>query len=354
MKILLKFLVLLQLIHFLKAAESESDKIFSTATQLHSNVILEVANVARSANSNSSQRGYITANGVKLGVIEEHTDRIIVAFRGIDSFSSLYIAALRYLMCASRVPFGNYKGEIHSGVVEAFANIVSSKEYQSIFNLDRKKECIFTGYGLGGAVALLAGLHFKFKISEEKDDTKVSGHVHNQVKILTFSAPRVSDTKLREEFLSKIGKENILQFQYYSDCSPTLPTYKHVGIPIYILSYEHIRDIYYDRGRLSRLLGGAALMAEGLCILSKCSEKSTIFFKTTVSCLASIETFVVGESIPSPESIFMSFMKTKHTIEDYKNSRNEISTYLEVPDDVGSESMFSLQRGFLKVFYKML
>ena len=97
------------------------------------------------------------------------------------------------------------------------------------------KELIFTGHSLGGALAIIAGERFsrEYKLSP------------NQLKIITFSAPRVGGDDFVKRTYGTITRENILNFVCGGDAVPKVPLrkmmkYSDIGIVVDVLSIEQV------------------------------------------------------------------------------------------------------------------
>jgi hypothetical protein len=344
-----------------KSADDEKETVpqtitFCQAFELKPNIILEIADIAKQSYTPKSPTGeevstrrrndIFIKSGRKVGVIDEQPEQVVIAFKGVDSLFSSYL--MRYLqICPSLV---GEEGCMHRGVLSAFLPISQSSEYRDFLDITREgrsgKEYIFTGHGFGGALAILAALDFSTKTMEKRTSPQLQ---ENQVKIVTFSSPKVVDKALKNELITRFGKGNILQFVHCLDCTETVPfMYRHVGIPIRILPSEQLRDCFYDHARWSKFVYGTLAVIQSIWVAKEGTEKNTKTIASIIASLAGIQTFIIGvPSIPSKTSLFMSFMGTKHNVED-------LGDIAEIPDSVGSVSLISFQRGFFGWLYGLL
>jgi hypothetical protein len=222
-------------------------------------------NIERETNS-------IMLGKYKVGTWEETGESVTIAFQGINSLLSSWV--LNYFQSWGSTIEGQ-EGKVHGGILGIFNQINKEPSFQKAveFNevssrnieeaLPRKnKEFIFTGYGVGGALAIAAASTF-----ESLNRTALQP---NQVKIITFSAPKMVDESYRRSFINRVGRENILQFEHYTDVTQTLPfIYRHLGIPIYLLPTEKMRDAFYDKNRFTKNLHGTISI---LCLLCNVRE----------------------------------------------------------------------------------
>lgn len=138
------------------------------------------------------------------------------------------------------IPAGFMGGSVHKGFLDiinsTFDNMLAVSNAFSAEGIEGK-EIIFTGHSLGGALAILAASKFCTQYATTLKP--------NQVKIITFSAPRVGDKEFMEKMYELIPESppNILNFVCNRDSVPYLPfrawmRYENLGLWIDVLSME--------------------------------------------------------------------------------------------------------------------
>ena len=161
-------------------------------------------------------------------------DLIVFGFHG-----SFWLADWVQNSAFNLVPAVFVNGNIHQGFNEIVNAIFDDMLAVSHLMTDEdigNKEIIFTGHSLGGALATLAGSKFL---------TYATSLKANQVKIITFSAPRVGDKEFVECVSAIIPQNppNILNLVCNRDIIPHLPLrywmrYENLGLWIDVLSME--------------------------------------------------------------------------------------------------------------------
>ena len=156
----------------------------------------------------------------------------LIAFRGTevlnvkDWFTDLMVGA---------VPAPVGLGKVHGGFDAAYAVIRPQVELALGEQHDGHLPIWITGHSLGGALALLAGVHLVF---ERK--LPVQG-------VYTFGQPRVGD-RTHAKFVRKVLKDRVVRFVNNQDIVPKVPT------PGMFLSYRHhVPELRFDaEGNLTR------------------------------------------------------------------------------------------------------
>ena len=316
---------------------------------------------------NITEDGYslrsIKLHGKKVGVWEETPEAVTIALQGINSNLSSWM--INYIW-SFKTRMEGRAGVIHSGILDIFSKINREDSFRRAIDFEtdgrKDKEFIFAGYGMGGALAIAAAGAFEHENRERLR--------YNQIKVITFSAPQIVDEDYRKEFINSVGKKNILQFTHYLDVTKTFPfAYRHLGIPIYILPSEQLRDVVYDNLRSLKSLYGT--MVAGLLILQFYSDylhstlthkgineesknKALVLF--TGSLMTAFDTFLIGSrpSIPSDYTLYMSFSDTRETIKTIRAEdsveEDDLAGRMTI-DDAGWVSPFSITRS---VFFRFV
>ncbi len=161
------------------------------------------------------------------GFITESFDKIIIAFRGTDSYKDNESDQDLYQV---PYPFAANAGKTHRG----FTCIYQSARDQLIRELGKlstDKSLYITGYSLGAALAVLAAL-----------DIAVNTPFINP-KVYTYGSPRTGDP----EFVSRFDQtiENSIRIVNVHDVIPTIPARKYE--PPFTkegIYYQHVRRMY--------------------------------------------------------------------------------------------------------------
>jgi hypothetical protein len=144
--------------------------------------------------------------------------RVFVAYHG-SSYLDDWFSDFNTMSIDS--PFGH--GKTHKGFYEAAASTFKNLDECFQHKIKTTKldslEFIFTGHSLGGALATLSGFWFFHKFHQI-----FSGAIlkPNQIKTITFSAPKVGDDEFSFYYDSKL-KDSTLRFKCKADTVPTQP-----------------------------------------------------------------------------------------------------------------------------------
>ncbi|MDF2985479.1 MAG: lipase class 3 [Eubacterium sp.] len=161
------------------------------------------------------------------GFIAESFDKIIIAFRGTDSFKDNESDQDLYQV---PYPFVGNAGETHRG----FTCIYQSARDQIISELNRlpgQKRLYITGYSLGAALVVLAAL-----------DIAVNTRFENPI-VYTYGSPRTGDPVFAARFNQTV--ENSIRIFNVHDVIPTIPARKYP--PPFTkegIYYQHVRRMY--------------------------------------------------------------------------------------------------------------
>ena len=130
-----------------------------------------------------------------------HNEDILIVFRGTTTNDNI-ITDLNIPIVSSEI--NNNIGGLHSGFVKGYNSIKDDLEKVLKTYID-KKNIIFTGHSLGGALASLATMDFTNKFKKY--------YKTHTIGLITFGSPRVTDEDASKEFTKLLlDKENPLQF----------------------------------------------------------------------------------------------------------------------------------------------
>ncbi|MFE7318445.1 lipase family protein [Streptomyces sp. NPDC057555] len=168
---------------------------------------------------------------------------ILTAFRGTEP-----VELRDWLADATTPPWPGPagRGHVHHGFAETLESLwpqvlTALKEFR-----DNGQAVYFTGHGLGGALAMLAGARLHF------DDPR-----HTADGVYTFGQPRTCDPGLAREFNTAFT-DRMFRFVNHSDLVPQLPpepAFRHVSALRYIDSRGAVHNTMplldgpLDRGR---------------------------------------------------------------------------------------------------------
>jgi hypothetical protein len=234
----------------------------------------------------------------------------------------------------------------------------------------KDKEIVFTGHSLGGALAILAGARFKAHHSTLLKP--------NQVKIITFSAPRVGDKDFVESMYTLIPEypPNILNFVCSRDSVPYLPLralmrYENIGLWIDVLSMEqrfskiqkgfrywkaggidrrfHVFMRFWSHPIIDAFVNAAAVSASGL-VFGKTSNAAA-----TQSGIAVFSLFWLKKSLPLflESALFFHEIPTKDTIRMAWASAQMSVLHSQLDDDapLSKMALYHERYPFLKMIY---
>lgn len=151
--------------------------------------------------------------------IHEETDSTIITVRGTDDCRDW---AFNFYKC--QVPFyinQNSYGQVHKGFYNTMKSLLP------YLVIGKQKPLYLVGHSLGGAVAVLLGLHLAV--------TRPSQNIC----VITFGAPRIGDRELQNKQVTNL---RIYRIFNPKDMITYLPyfNYSHMGIPICVnTSYKH-------------------------------------------------------------------------------------------------------------------
>jgi|APCry1669189844_1035258.scaffolds.fasta_scaffold17280_1 Lipase (class 3) len=133
--------------------------------------------------------------------------------------------------------FAGNTGKVHRGFYrmlnEIEGDLCAKLTTMGLFDGAKNKPVYFIGHSRGGALATLAAA----KIFSTFENL----HSH-QVKVITFSSPRVGNREFVNDFHRKVGRDNIITFYCNTDLVPGAPLESH-GF------YDHGLSIQVDWGQ---------------------------------------------------------------------------------------------------------
>lgn len=282
----------------------------------------------------------------RLGMMERAGDKVYVSFRGGCPFTK---TILSYLW-PGKTDLNGCPGKVHRGVFWLYKDMASTLKSTLATQLEGSKEhpveFVFSGYGLGGALALYAAADFSYA---QKDALQP-----HQVKVITFSAPKVVDGVFREDLHKVIGQMNIVQFINRIDITTLRPlSYRHPGVQAYILPNEQFRDVYHDTGRLSRALARLYVLyyAKSVWTTLKTApqwitELRPVDFLKGLCVLWIAKPFLKGAaSLPSDATIATAVQYTRTNVE---NAIADGHADGAIPEHVGKVGFFNVNRSVMR------
>ncbi len=139
------------------------------------------------------------------GFIAESRDKIVMAFRGTDSFKDNESDQDLYQV---QYPFVPDAGMTHRGFTCIYQS-ARDKLIRELMKLSPAKRLLITGYSLGGALAALSGL-----------DITVNTDFRDSV-VYTYGSPRTGDPDFALRFNHTV--KNSVRFFNVHDVIPTIP-----------------------------------------------------------------------------------------------------------------------------------
>jgi hypothetical protein len=237
-------------------------------------------------------------------------------------------------------------------------------------NWSNKKDFsfIFTGHSLGGALSILAATRL-WELQERLStdcNINISGSgkpFPNQIKAITFSAPRVGDLNMVNEIRSKLQSCNILQFQCAIDPTPHLPLrlfeYEGLGCNLDYLGIEQVNDkvkkgldyLVYGQGAHIRteVLGRYANFISPIAnfTIKLAAQGTPVAVASVVSGVAgtliavtelTVATVKLLHEVPTEETVWL-------TLKEYQKHRVNLSQDLYCENDSpGAVDFISVQR----------
>ncbi len=146
-------------------------------------------------------------------------------------------------------PNYGFSGNIHSGFAQVIECLFDDFERackeangaRSVAEAIKNRELVFTGHSLGGALAVLTAAKFTARYKKLLEA--------NQVKVITFSSPRVGDLDFVKSIYAMIPEKptNIINFVCGGDGVPRLPlskgmSYSSLGMWVDVLALEQTWD----------------------------------------------------------------------------------------------------------------
>lgn len=195
-------------------------------------------------------RGTLNNRTDAWGAVYVNANQVIFGFHG----SYWLIDWLQdFNMRSNNASSWEHRGRVHKGFFDivncCFGDLEkAAREILGGSEEDRfkNKEIIFTGHSLGGALALLAAARFTANTQNLEP---------HQVKVITFSSPRVGDKEFKQSVLKKIPLEDIINFTCEADIVRWLPFWNtSIGIQLKVLPSEqalskfHMGNHYWQTG----------------------------------------------------------------------------------------------------------
>ncbi len=188
-------------------------------------------------------RGKLREREDTWGAVHARDNSVVVSFHGsywlVDWLQDAKMKGTKL----DQKKFGlDLSGVIHQGfseIVDVLFDDLSKalKVFDTGDSASSRKELIFTGHSLGGALAVLSAARWAGK----------NDFLANKVKIITFSAPRVGDKDFADSLYGKISRENVVNFACETDAVPRVPFslwkmtgYVPLGLQISVLPFEHL------------------------------------------------------------------------------------------------------------------
>jgi hypothetical protein len=214
----------------------------------HKTARIAAYSAACSYESNSAEQSGLIPRGTGVEFIERDNievvvqtrpdGRTVIAFRGTDEAQDV-VRDLRF--CFARGPLG---GDVHSGFLSAWRAVRDEIKDHAFQAKSSKKQIIFTGHSLGGAIATLAH-------AQARSWGLVTA-------CYTFGAPRVGDRDFAREYERERLHELHYRMVMEGDPVPGLPPawlgFRHVGSEVYATSKGHLQAPPGNMGRLFKTL----------------------------------------------------------------------------------------------------
>ncbi len=188
------------------------------------------------------KESYTSEDGLNalLLVKDKENAKIYVVFRGSDSFEDwiqtnfqwLRIRLPKYSLEKRIMEYFDDKILVHAGFQRAYQSLrleMLRQVEKALADLNEKVTVVFTGHSMGGAIANLAALDFKFRNPAQK------------VQVVTFGCPRVGNYAFSRMVRKIIGSDNYVRVAHWFDLVTYTPPigYTHAElVPHYVGNWK--------------------------------------------------------------------------------------------------------------------